>query len=255
MRFFIYLLALAAACTYNIALHAHDDRGSVVEGVRWHGHEHHRRGNRVLHEAFGSRTIWGIRGTDLHSYQSNRDRVTANAYDDVLVTYIVRDSDRRRRRRDDRGRRGATVAVGIAQFFSKYRMHEVAIEHFDRSRSRVIELGDISGVLLSHSRVYGNVTFNARALAYLDAEWQQRFPTDRGQRYRFYGRVAAVFSDANRLIEVHSVHYGRGNAKRLDNRPVALLHSDHLAPHHDRERRRDRDRDRDRDLGSINLLD
>ena len=260
MRSCIYLLCLATVSVYSADSRAHNNRGSVVEGVRWHGHEHLRSSNRVLYEAFSSRNIWGIRDAHLALYDANRNRLTANGYDDVLVTYIVRDNRRRRddRRRDDRGR-GTTVAVGIAQLFSKYRRHEVAIEHFDRSRSRVIEVSDIRGVLLTHARGYGNVTFDERALAMLGTEWRQRFPTDRGQRYRFSGRVAAIFSDANHLVEVQSVRRGRV-IERLSDRPVALVHGDHLEKQRrDRRdrRRRDRDRrDRDRrDPGSTNLPD
>lgn len=245
MRNCIFLLCIAAALIYGAEARAHNDRGSVVEGVRWHGHEHHPSGNRVLHDAFGSRNIWGIRSIHIDGYDANRNRLTANGYDDVLVTYMVRE-DRRRRRRDDRGR-GMTVAVGIAHLFSKYRMSEVAIEHFDRSRSRVIDVRDISGVLLTHSRGYGNVTFNERALTMLGTEWQQRFPTDRGQRYRFHGRVAAMFSDNNSLVEVISVRRGdrRSRVDHLSDRPVVLMHGDHLERQRRERDRRRRDRDRD----------
>ncbi len=259
MRSCIHLLCLAAVFVYSADLRAHNNRGSVVEGVRWHGHEHLRSSNRVLHEAFSSRNIWGIRDIHLNLYNAKRGRLTANGYDDVLVTYTVRGDSRRRddRRRDD-GRRGTTVAFGIAQLFSKYRMHEVAIEHFDRSRSRVIEVRDIRGVLLTHARGYGNVTFDERALAMLGTEWQQRFPTDRGQRYRFSGSIAAIFSDANHLVEVQSVRRGRGTIEHLSDRPVALVHGDHLErQRRDRRDRRDRDRRRRdrRDPGSTNLPD
>ena len=244
MRSCIHLLCLAAVFAYSADLRAHNDRGSVVEGVRWHGHKTARNVNRVLHEAFGSRrSIWGIRDTHIDLYDANRTRLTASGYDDVLVTYTVSGD---RRRRDDRRRRGTTIAVGIAQFFSKYRRHEIAIEHFDRSRSRVIEVRDIRGVLLTHARGYGNVTFDERALKLLGIKWQRRFPTDRGQRYRFRGRVVAIFSDANHLIAVRSVRRGRGDTVRLNDRPVALVHGDQLE-----RQRRDRDR-RERNPGATN---
>lgn len=249
MRSYIYLVCLATVLAYSADSHAHNNRGSVVEGVRWHGHEHSRDGNRVLHEAFGSRNIWGIRARHLDSYTANRDRVTANGYDEVLVTYSVRNN--RRRRRDDRGTQ-PNIAIGIAHLFSKYRMHEVAIEHLDRSRSRVIDVNDIRGVLMTHSHDYGNVTFDERAIDLLSTEWQQRFPTGRNQRYRFRGRVVAVFSDNNHLVEVRSVRRGRGDRERLRDRPVVLVNGSHLErPQRDR---RDRDRRRDRNVNSSNSL-
>ena len=249
MRSCIYLLCLATVLVYSTDSRAHNNRGSVVEGVRWHGHEHSRDGNSVLHEAFGSRNIWGIRERHLDSYNANRDRLTANGYDEVLVTYTVRNN--RRRRRDDRGTQH-NIAVGIAHLFSKYRMHEVAIEHFDRSRSRIIEVGNIRGVLMTHAHGYGRVTFDERALDLLGTDWQQRFPTARGQRYRFSGRVVAVFSDHNHLVEVQSVRRGRGDNERLSDRPVVLIQGSYL----ERQRRDRRDRDRrrrDRNLNSANL--
>ena len=257
MRSFVFLLSLAAVCAYSTALQAHDARGSLVEGVRWHGHQHSPRGNRVLHDAFSNRTIWGISASEISSYKDRRHNLTAHGYDNVLVTYVVR--DHQRRRRDDRRRRGRQIAVGIAHSFSKFRPQEVAIENFDRSRSVVVDIGDIHGVLLTHSRSYGNVLFDERALPYLDSEWQQRFPTDNGQRYVFYAKVAAAFTGSYRVLAVHSVRHEsrhrRGHVERLGDQLVALLHTELIDPHQDRDRdRRRRDADRVRDTSNA-LLD
>ena len=247
----VYLL-LAAVVVGGVDVLAHNDHGTVIEGVRWHGHRHFRNGNRVLHDAFGSRVIWGVHSRHLDSYDANRNRLTSKGYDDVLVTYRVRQDSRRRddrRRRDERNRRGE-VAIGIAQSFSTYRPQEIVIEHFDRSRSVVIDVDDVRGVLLPHANGYGNVTFDERALAQLSEAWRRRFPNN-GIRYLFYGRVVAVFSDSNHLVEVHSVRRGdrRGDTVRLNDRPVALIEGDYL-----HRQRRDRDR-RDRDRRDRNVDD
>ena len=259
MRNFVYLLSLLTVCTYSAALHAHDDRGSLVEGVRWHGHQHSARGNSVLHDAFGNRGIWGITSSEIGRYNDHRDSLTSNGYDKVLVAYVAR--DHHRRRRDDGRRHSRRIAVGIAHQFTKHRLHEVAIENLDGSRSVVVEVRDIRGVLMTHSNAYGNVLFDERALPHLGSEWQQRFPTDNGQRYRFYGKVAAAFTNMHRIIAVHAVRHGsdrrRGHVERLREPLVALLHTDFLDPHTDRDRDRDRRRrdvDRPRDTTDA-LLD
>ena len=249
MRSCVYLLLLAAVLVGSAEVQADNNRGTVVEGVRWHGHEHLSRSNRVLHDAFGSRVIWGVHYRHLNTYDANRNSLTSRGYDDVLVTYRVRGERRRqddRRRRDDRGRRG-NIAIGIAQSFSQYRPQEIVIEHFDRTRSVVIDVDDIRGVFLPHANGYGDVTFDERVLDHLSAEWRRRFPSD-GARYRFYGRVAAIFSDGNHLVEVHSVRRGnrRDDSVRLNDRPVVLIEGDYLQRQRRDRDRRDRDR-RDRD--------
>ena len=119
----------------------------------------------------------------------------------------------------------------------------------------MIDVDDVRGVLLTHANGYGDVTFDERALDHLSEEWRRRFPNN-GTRYRFYGRVAAIFSDGNHLVEVHSVRRGgdrrRGNTVRLDDRPVVLIEDDYLQ--RQRRDRRDRDR-RDRDRRDRNADD
>lgn len=219
----IFLSFLAIIFTYSIDAYAHQGQDAIVEGVRWHAHTHRRSGNRVLHEAFGERRLWGVRATHLDRYHQRAHRLTAFGYNHVLVTY--RKSDRRRRDRRDRS---APVAVGIAHAFSTTRPHEIVIEQFDHSRSRVIDVNDVSGVLLTHSRGYGKVSFTEDMLAHLSKEWRKRFPRSENRRYRFYGRVAALFSDGWQLVEVYAVRSGRGARRHLDDRPVALISSNHL---------------------------
>lgn len=231
MRTCIYLLCLVAIYAHSADLQAHDDSSLVVEGVPWHQHQYFFRRIthiRLLYRAFGPRKIRGIRDRHIDLYDDNRGRMTAKGYDKVLVTYHVSDDMRRRH--------NTPIPVGIAHLFSEHRRHEVAIEHFDRSHSRVIEVGDISGVLLaSHSKSYhGSVTFDERVLPTLSAEWQQRFPTRRGQYYRFRGSVAAAFSDGYRLVEVGSVRYRRNGPwvilrdHTTGKFPIAFMHSDYL---------------------------
>ena len=87
MRSCVYLLSLAAVFVVGGDVLAHNDRGSLIEGVRWHGHGHFSSGNRVLNDAFGTRVIWGVHERHLNTYDANRNNLTSRGYNDVLVTY------------------------------------------------------------------------------------------------------------------------------------------------------------------------
>ena len=218
MRYCLHLLLLVMAFTYHVDIQAHGGRDTVTEGVRWHGHQHTRASNRPLFNAFGNRTIWGVRERHLHRYEAYQRQLTAYGYDDVLVIYNT----------NKNRRRYGHISIGIAHAFSSYRPDEVVIEQFDHARSQVIDVDAIRGVLLSHAKGYRHVTFSGRVLEQLHVRWRRHFPRNTKPHHIFYGRVVAIFSDDHQLVEAYSVRKGRNNMSRLRNRPVALLHKDDL---------------------------
>jgi len=222
MRNCIYLLCLAPALAYSdyMPTHAPDhDRGKKVE---WFCN-HYKEAKTLLFEAYGERTICGVRYDKRGSYLVNRDNLTANDYDNVLVIYTVRDN-----RRHDHRENGHNIAIGIAHQFSEYRLSEVTIEQFDQSRSRVIDVDDILGVALSYNSDYYGKSLNESVLHQLSEEWQQRFPTDNGQVYKFSGSVELNFSDNNVLFQVREVSRENKDPRPFPGLPPVLVSKDYL---------------------------
>ena len=177
MRYCIYLLCLASLLVYSTSSLAHPPEEG--KKVAWNCLLFDKPTN-LLFEAYGERNICGVRDDDRGSYLTNRTNLTSSDYDDVLVIYTVRDN-----RRHDHRENEDNIAIGIAHQFSEHRLSEVTIEQLDQSRSRVIDVDDIRGVILTHSHTYRWGSLNESAIHKLSEEWQQRFPTADGQVYKF----------------------------------------------------------------------
>jgi len=222
MRNCIYLLCLAPVLVYSTSSLAHPPEPG--KKVAWHC-MHFDRPTNWIFENYGERTTCGVREEDRGSYLSNRANLNSSDYDNVLVIYNVRNN--REQRHDHREPRH-TLSYGIAHQFSEYRLSEVTIERSNQSRSHVIDVDDIRGVILTHSKHYGWESFNESALHKLGEEWQQRFPTADGQVYKYSGPVLLVFSDNNVLIKVHEVSRGGNEPTPLQDHPLVLIDKRYL---------------------------
>ena len=219
MRNCIYLLCLASLLAYSNSTLAHPhDRETKVAWACLSILP----ADRVLVEAYGERNVCGVREKDRSSYLAHRDNLTSSDYDNALVIYTVRDN-----RRHDHRETGHNLAIGIAHHFSEYRLSEVTIEQFEQSRSRVVDVDDIRGVVLFHIGSYGK-SFTESALHHLGEEWQQRFPTANGQVYKFMGGVLAGFSDNTVLFEVREVSREAKEPTPLHDRPLVLIDKRYL---------------------------
>ena len=223
MRFCFYLLCLAPVLAYSASLFAHAPAHDSEKKVAWLC-ETPRLAHAAFYEAYGPRIICVVRHEERGSYLANRHNLTANDYDGVVVIYTIRDN--RRQRHDHRGS-GDNIAIGLAHQFSEHRLSEVTIEPLDQSRSRVIDVDDISGVALSYNTDYFGKKLDGSVLPKLGKEWQQRFPTDNGQVYKFSGSKI-IFSDNNVLFHVYGVRRENGDYKEIHGLPPVLINKDYL---------------------------